>query len=442
MRQVLFRIPIHTSWTPDGIPIYGYGVMLFLAFVACTWLASRRARKEGINPEHIHDLALYILAGGILGARIVFYLQYPEQFSSFFDFFAIWNGGLVFYGGLFGGLVGYAIAYFRVIKKHNLSGWKIADIAAPCLALGLCLGRIGCLLNGCCYGDVACPNCYGIGFPLSGMPREKLVAQGWETPTGFLLEEPEDRDRDPRSVIRAVEDDSAAARVGGLLPGDRIVGFDGGPNKIIVRVHGQENLDSLVKSMQEKGREVEVKTPDPERRPEFKVVRIIYNDVQTYRDDQLDVSLAIKWDPQAGEVYDTFQDRLFRDGRKRGENELILKVERNGDEVKELPAFTPKGIKLYPTQLYETISAALLTLLLLAYTPFRRHDGEVFALFWILYPLHRFLNEMLRNDTDPVAFGLTLSQNGSILVFAVGVTMWVLLRRMPAQYATPKPAAA
>ncbi len=433
MRQVLFRIPIHTSWTPDGIPIYGYGLMLFLAFVACTWLASRRARKEGINPEYIHDLALYVLAGGILGARILFYMQYPEQFSSWVDFFAIWNGGLVFYGGLLGGVVGYAIGYFRIIKKHDLSGWKIADIAAPCLALGLCLGRIGCLLNGCCYGDVACPNCAGISFPLSGMPREKLVSRGWETPTGFLLQKTDDYD--PRSVVKAVEDDSAAARVGGLLPGDRIVGFDGATNQIIVQVEGQENVEELAKSMREKGREVEVKTPDPERRAESKVVRIFYDDPETYRADRPEVHLAIKLEPRSFSVSDTFQDRVFTNP-KRGDNNLMLSVKHEGeDEAKALPEFTPRGIKLYPTQLYETISAGLLTLLLLAYTPFRRHDGEVFALFWILYPLHRFLNEMLRNDTDPVAFGLTLSQNGSIIVFGVGVVMLILLRRMPAQYA-------
>jgi phosphatidylglycerol:prolipoprotein diacylglycerol transferase len=438
MRQVLFRIPLHTSWTPDGIPIYGYGLMLFLAFVACTWLASRRARKEGINPEYIHDLALYILAGGILGARIVFYMQYPEQFSSFLDFFAIWNGGLVFYGGMFGGLFGYGIAYYRVIKKHKLSGWKIADIAAPCLALGLCLGRIGCLLNGCCYGDVACPNCYGISFPLSGMPRAKLVPQGWQTPTGFLLADTDDSD--PRTVVGVVEDDSAAARVGGLLPGDRIVGFDGEPNKIIVRVIGQENVANLAESLRKKGREVEEKSINAEQ----KSVRITYPDLKSYTEDYAEVHSTMQLEPRDREVFDTFQDRMFREP-KRGENELKLTVERvdrDGEERKELPAFTPMGIKLYPTQLYETISAGLLTLLLLAYTPFRRHDGEVFALFWILYPIHRFLNEMLRNDTDPVAFGLTLSQNGSIIVFGIGVAMLVLLRRMPAQYATPKPMAA
>ena len=84
----------------------------------------------------------------------------------------------------------------------------------------------------------------------------------------------------------------------------------------------------------------------------------------------------------------------------------------------------------------------LLFLLLVAYFPLRRHDGEVFALFLICYPLHRFLNEMLRNDTDPVAFGMTLSQNISIIALAAGVGLFVWLRRQPPQFKAAKPQAA
>jgi prolipoprotein diacylglyceryltransferase len=58
----------------------------------------------------------------------------------------------------------------------------------------------------------------------------------------------------------------------------------------------------------------------------------------------------------------------------------------------------------------------------------------VFALFLVCYPIHRFLDEMLRNDTDPVAFGMTLSQNGSLLVLIVAVGIWIWLARQPAQY--------
>src|SRR5206468_10386632 len=88
-----------------------------------------------------------------------------------------------------------------------------------------------------------------------------------------------------------------------------------------------------------------------------------------------------------------------------------------------------------PTQLYESISTFLILLLLSAYFPFRRRYGEVMALFLVCYAVHRFLNEMLRNDTDPVAFGMTLSQNVSILFLIAGIALFVWLRRQPAQFA-------
>jgi phosphatidylglycerol:prolipoprotein diacylglycerol transferase len=77
----------------------------------------------------------------------------------------------------------------------------------------------------------------------------------------------------------------------------------------------------------------------------------------------------------------------------------------------------------------------LLFFLLTAYYPFRRHDGEVMVLFMIAYSLHRFLNEMLRSDTDPIGTtGMTLSQNGSIIIFVAGVLLAIWLWRKPVQY--------
>ena len=100
-----------------------------------------------------------------------------------------------------------------------------------------------------------------------------------------------------------------------------------------------------------------------------------------------------------------------------------MTVQRGGQE-ETLPAFTPRTIGLHPTQVYEIISMFLLCLLLNAYYPFRRHYGKVFALLAILYAIHRFLNEMLRNDTKPVAFDMTLSMNLSVLFGVIGVALF------------------
>src|SRR5262249_52583337 len=141
MRQVLFRIPIKffdglPSWWPESIPIYGFGMMLFITFLVTTWMASRRARKEGINPQHLQDLAIWIFVLGLVGARLVYMIQYNEiddllhgRLLLFLKrFVMIWQGGLVFYGSAIGGVVGYALAYLFVIRKHGLSTWKLADI--------------------------------------------------------------------------------------------------------------------------------------------------------------------------------------------------------------------------------------------------------------------------------------------------------------------------
>src|SRR5260370_13299864 len=144
----LLLLPFVLQWlspVTEAIPIYGYGAMLFLAFVFCVLLAARLGLREGIEPKHVQDLAIWIFIFGIIGARVTHMIQFKEPL---WKFFMIWEGGLVFYGGAIGGAVGYFLAYFLVLRKYHISSWKMADVIAPCAALGLALGRVGCLLNG------------------------------------------------------------------------------------------------------------------------------------------------------------------------------------------------------------------------------------------------------------------------------------------------------
>src|SRR5262249_47407274 len=117
VHQVLFR--------PFGIPIYGFGMMLFVAFVVCTWLAGRRADKEGIAKEHLQDLAIWLFAGGIIGARLTFLIA---EGLPLWEFFRIWDGGLILYGSFAGGTLGYFGAYYFVLRKHGVSTWKLIDV--------------------------------------------------------------------------------------------------------------------------------------------------------------------------------------------------------------------------------------------------------------------------------------------------------------------------
>jgi phosphatidylglycerol:prolipoprotein diacylglycerol transferase len=99
MRQILFTIPIF-----GGVPIFGYGAMLFLAFLGSTNLAAWRARREKLDPELLYDLALWVFIGGLVGARLFYVVQYwGDRIQSVGDIFRIWEGGIVLYGSIMGG---------------------------------------------------------------------------------------------------------------------------------------------------------------------------------------------------------------------------------------------------------------------------------------------------------------------------------------------------
>ena len=137
--------------------------MIALAFLAGLWTATRRARRENISGEKIADIVLWLMIGAIIGARFVYVTTYwKDEFADqpFSEIFMIQHGGLVYYGGL----IGATIAGIIYIRWKKLPLWKIADVLAPSIALGNVFGRIGCLLNGCCYGR-ACSLPWAIRFP-------------------------------------------------------------------------------------------------------------------------------------------------------------------------------------------------------------------------------------------------------------------------------------
>jgi phosphatidylglycerol---prolipoprotein diacylglyceryl transferase len=288
MRQVLIRFFGHVNehGVPvGGLPIYGYGLMLFLGFVCCTWWACRRARREGIESDNMLDLALWAFVGGIVGARVFYVIQkgliqQTGEIRSLLDVFAIWQGGLVYYGGLIGGVTGF----FWLVHRRRWNKWQYLDLIVPPVALGLAFGRAGCFLNGCCYGDY-CQLPWAITFPgpsaaqpMGSIPYASQVWAGWIS-------------------------------------------------------HGSAMLH------------------------------------------------------------------------------------------------------LHPTQLYSLLNAVLLAALAAAFYRVRRRDGETTAYLLIVYPITRFLLEVVRNDEGGIAFtGLTISQNASLLVCVFGCLLLKRLRKRPAQY--------
>lgn len=160
MRRILFEIPL--PFLQKSIPIYAYGFMLMLAFLSAVIVARWRAKKEGIDPNKITDLAIYVLCAAIIGARLFFVFQFFESYKNdLLSIFRIYEGGLVYYGGVFAGFITLSI----LIKKYKLPFLKIFDIITPSVALGLGFGRIGCFLNGCCFGKIAPHIPWAVRFP-------------------------------------------------------------------------------------------------------------------------------------------------------------------------------------------------------------------------------------------------------------------------------------
>ncbi len=164
MHPVLFEI--------GPLTIYSYGVMLALAFVVGIALAMGSAKREGVPTNTILDLSLISLITGIIGARILFVLLNLDYYSRHpLETIMFWQGGLVYYGGIILG-VSCAILFLKIRKA---SIWKVVDICTPSLALGQAIGRIGCFLNGCCFGK---PISWGVKFPPGSMASYEQFSSG------------------------------------------------------------------------------------------------------------------------------------------------------------------------------------------------------------------------------------------------------------------------
>jgi len=129
--------------------LHTYGIFLALSFFIGFLLVSRECRKRGISPERVMDLGLWILVASVIGARLGYVIPHWKEFEKNpVLIVAVWEGGLTFYGGV---LLAVPVAVFY-LKKYNMPHLLVADAIAPSIALGVFLARIGCFLNGCCFG--------------------------------------------------------------------------------------------------------------------------------------------------------------------------------------------------------------------------------------------------------------------------------------------------
>ena len=221
------------------------------------------------------------------------------------------------------------------------------------MVLGLAIGRVGCLMNGCCFGGVCEADFPGLKFPPGSPPYTQQLRDGSLLGIEGHLTGSEDLwDQEGRIEVDSIVPGSVVEPLG-IKQGDQ------------VRIYPPESL--RLRAFKEEG----LKT----------------NEVAT------------------------------------------LELE-SGQQFQISPAELPdQSLKTHPTQVYSAVSAALLCLLLWFYFPYRKSDGEVFGLMLILYPITRFLLEMVRNDEQgQLGTSLTISQCVSMGIVVLGFGIWIYSR--------------
>jgi len=175
MHPVLFKI--------FAFPVHSYGVMLAISFLLGIWLSTSRAKKQGLKSEVIADVGFWVIISAILGARLYFVFLHPEEFKGhWLDVINPFQGGQIGIGGLvmLGGFIGAIVAAFLYFKIRKIPFLPYADAIAPSVGFGIFITRIGCFLNGCCYGAGATGAC-SVSFPIvspAGSFQHQIHATG------------------------------------------------------------------------------------------------------------------------------------------------------------------------------------------------------------------------------------------------------------------------
>lgn len=173
---------IHINWNPIAhlgpVPINWYGLGWAAAFLVGGWLIARWAPRHAVTRERVEGLLLWIVLGAMLGARLYYVAQHDPgaYLREPWQILAIWEGGLAFFGGLFGGI----LAGFLYGRRHVLPFARLADLVAPAIPVGAAIGRIPCGLAGMDYGTATSlpwgvvytnPNAYA---PVDGVARHPV----------------------------------------------------------------------------------------------------------------------------------------------------------------------------------------------------------------------------------------------------------------------------
>jgi len=385
MRQVLFHIP-GVGW---GVP--GYGLALMVGFLLSIMWAARRALRSGANPDIVLNCGFVALLGGVFGSRAMFVAHYWREFAGRGSFWQVAGGiidvrkgGLEYYGG-FIAVVVLTLLYLG-FGRHSIR-WYL-DIMAPSAALGMAIGRIGCFLNGCCFGGV-CDLPWAVRFPFgSGAAQQQWL------------------DRQPGSALPV---ELLAFAPGGM-------GLDGAA----ARPLAQEELRVSDKQFAEARKE-----------QDEALARV--TDLRAKLKLAADTAQTSKLQRQ---VTQAEQQAVAAGGEYR---DLLLHLRRYGLSLPALRALAAErpSLPVHPAQLYSTITLGLLALLLSAVYWRRTRDGQVICTMLLIEPLTRWTLELLRADNPQdvniawLPVPLTISQFLAVCLSAAGLIGLLWLRRLP-----------
>lgn len=156
-----------------GFQIHWYGIMVAAGFLASLAVLQYKRAYAHMTSDQVFDLSIIVVVGGVVGARIAYVIQFYQQFQgNFLKVFRIDQGGLVFYGGF----ILAALVIFWYIRRHKLCMPRILDICAPAMAIGHAFGRVGCFIQGCCFG-MPCRS-FGVVYPPGTAPAIRYPDTG------------------------------------------------------------------------------------------------------------------------------------------------------------------------------------------------------------------------------------------------------------------------
>ena len=165
MYPELFEIPF------TNLTVKSYGLMMVIGFLAAVFVIRLLSRDITPDPQYITNASLYTLIAGVVGSRLFYVLHYFDRFrGDLLSVFAIWQGGLE----LLGGVVLAIIVVFFYLRRHKLPIRRYLDILAIGLLLAPAVGRIGCFLNGCCFGKPT-NKLWGVRFPYASFAYSSQV---------------------------------------------------------------------------------------------------------------------------------------------------------------------------------------------------------------------------------------------------------------------------